>query len=416
MMIKKILLLFIIFITASYSSSHEVTKKKIDNILDDLPSSTKASVLVFNPFTEDTIFSLNPNESRIPASNTKLFTTATALSLMGGDYTLSTKILSDDKNLKDSVINGNIYIKGFGNSTFTDNDLDSLVNVIHQMGIVKITGDVIGDDSYFDDIYTRDDWIKDERANVKLPPVSALVINRNKKIVYKRYRRRTRRYVVYVKDPPKHAANLLKAKLKRHDIEVLGNSKKGITPSNTITIAKTDIKLGELIKLINKHSDNFLAECLFKTLGAVASGKQGNSFYATQAILNFIDDKGIYGEGTAVVDGSGISRYDQVTVRAIAGLLEKMYFDLTHFDDFYNSLSIAGVDGTLKHRLNDTDAANNFHGKTGTLNGVSSLSGYLKTSNGNELIICIIFEFKRGGASLHRRIQDEIIKSLAKEY
>lgn len=415
-MIKKIFFLFFIFITVSYSTSDEVVKKKIDNILNSLPSSTKASVIVFNPFTEDTIFSLNANESRIPASNTKLFTTATALSIMGGDYTLSTKILADDSDLSDSTINGNLYIKGYGNSTFTEDDLDSLVNLLYQMGVRKITGNVIGDDSYFDNIYTRDDWIRDEVANVKLPPVSALVINRNKRIVYKRYRRRTRRYVVYIKDPPLYAADLLKAKLRKHLIKVEGDSQKGITPLNASTLVKSDIILRELIKLINKHSDNYLAECLFKTIGAVASGKQGNSFYATQAILNFIDDKGIYGEGTSVVDGSGISRYDQVTVRAIAGLLEKMYFDLSHFDDFYNSLSIAGVDGTLKHRLKNTQAENNFYGKTGTLNGVSSLSGYLKTSSGNELVICIIFEFKRGGASLHRRIQDEIIESLAKEY
>ena len=90
-----------------------------------------------------------------------------------------------------------------------------------------------------------------------------------------------------------------------------------------------------------------------------------------------------------------------------------MYFDLAHFDDFYNSLSIAGVDGTLEHRLEGTKAENNFHGKTGTLNGVSSVSGYLTTDGGDDLIISIIFEFNRKGARYHRRIQDDIIKLLA---
>src|SRR3970282_1572047 len=108
-------------------------------------------------------------------------------------------------------------------------------------------------------------------------------------------------------------------------------------------------------------------------------------FYSTQAILNFIDDNAIYSTGTAVVDGSGISRFDQVTVGAIAGLLEKMYFDLANFEDFYNSLSIAGIDGTLKRRLRGTFADDNFRGKTGTLNGVSSLSGYLTCSGGGDL-------------------------------
>jgi D-alanyl-D-alanine carboxypeptidase len=104
-----------------------------------------------------------------------------------------------------------------------------------------------------------------------------------------------------------------------------------------------------LLQLINKNSDNFIAECLFKTIGAIASGAQGNSFYSTQAILRFIADNGIYSEGSAVVDGSGISRFNQITPGAIAGVLEKMYFDLTNYEDFYNSLSIAGVDGTLRY-------------------------------------------------------------------
>ncbi len=156
--------------------------------------------------------------------------------------------------------------------------------------------------------------------------------------------------------------------------------KMGETPLTAQLLLEEKIELRELIKIINKNSNNFLAECLFKTIGAVASSKQGNSFYSTQAILTFIEDNGIYSEGTSIVDGSGISRFDQITVGAIVGLLERMYFDIKNFDDYYNSLSIAGVDGTLNERMYNTTAENNFRGKTGTLNGVSSLSGYLETS------------------------------------
>ncbi len=90
-----------------------------------------------------------------------------------------------------------------------------------------------------------------------------------------------------------------------------------------------------------------------------------------------------------------------------------MYFDLKNFDDYYNSLSIAGVDGTLNERMYNTAAGNNFRGKTGTLNGVSSLSGYLETAGGDDLIISIIFEFERGRSNTYRSIQDEIIEILA---
>jgi D-alanyl-D-alanine carboxypeptidase/D-alanyl-D-alanine-endopeptidase (penicillin-binding protein 4) len=177
-------------------------------------------------------------------------------------------------------------------------------------------------------------------------------------------------------------------------------------------LTESAIELRELIKMINKHSDNFLAEGLFKTIGAESSKKQGNAFYATQAILDFIEDHGIYSTGTAVVDGSGISRYDQITPGAIVGLLEAMYFDIKNFNDFYNSLSLAGVDGTLGHRMIGSSAENNFHGKTGSLNGVTSLSGYLKTAAKDDLIVSLIFEFQQGGRDYYKSIEDDIIKAL----
>jgi D-alanyl-D-alanine carboxypeptidase/D-alanyl-D-alanine-endopeptidase (penicillin-binding protein 4) len=331
---------------------------------------------------------------------------------MGGDFVLNTKILTDDINPDDGVIDGNLYIKGYGNSLFTTEDLRSMVLELKAIGITQVNGKIIGDDSYFDDIYYRDDWITDEVANVKLPPVSALVIDNNKKIIQKRKRGRLRNYYTNIENPPLYVAQLLRKELIDEGINVALIAESGITPETALPISERGIELRELIKIINKESDNFLAECLFKTIGAVASGKQGNAFYSTQTILTYIDDNGIYSLGTAIVDGSGISRFDQVTVGAITGLLEKMYFDVANYDDFYNSLSIAGIDGTLRNRMYGTFAANNFHGKTGTLNGVSSISGYLTCDNGDDLIVSIFFEFSRNGSTFHRKIQDEIIETL----
>ncbi len=313
---------------------------------------------------------------------------------------------------RDGIINGSLYLKGYGNPLFNSSDLDLIVSKVKQMGITSITGDVIGDDSYFDDVYSRDDWITDEVANVKLPPISALVVDRNRSISYRKKRKRMVAYSVNIKDPPSNAALLLSSKLKAAGISCNGSSK-GITPANISPIYEHSLLLRNYISMVNKNSDNFMAECLFKIIGAESSGVEGNAFYSTQAILNFIDDNGIYKTGTSVVDGSGISRFDQVTAGAIGGLLEKMYFDIANFDDFYNSLSIAGVDGTLRHRLIGTAAEKNLHGKTGTLNGVSSLSGYVTNKKGDDLIVCFIFEFSRGGASMHKHVQDEIIRILA---
>ena len=444
------------------------SSKKLDNdfnsIINEIPKSTKASVFIYNPATEDTLFQKNISESMIPASNTKLFTTAAALNLMGSEFRLSTRIMSDDYNLSDGSIDGNIYIKGFGNALFSEKDLDSLVNEIYKMGIKKVTGNIIGDDTYFDNIYTRDDWITDERANVTLPPVSALIINKNKMILtlyannsigdnlgysispvtpftkinmnakvtkFRAYPRvsvkttengilinvtgglrkssRAYSYAVFADDPPMFAAFLLYGKLKNKGIEITGRAEKGKTPASATEINNSSIMLLSLLNLTNKNSDNYLAECLFKTIGAVYSNEVGNSFYATQAVLTFIDEKDIFTEGTSVVDGSGISRFNEITTGAIVGLLEVIYYDELLFNDYYNSLAILGRDGTLEKRLRRTAVVNNFRGKTGTLNGVTALSGYLTTSSGEDLIISIILEFKERGSGYHKNIEDKII-------
>ncbi len=412
MKLLKYLFITLLFTSFLLGSSKEEIRNKIDLILAKLPSSTKAGILIYNPLTEDTIYSLNHTISMIPASNTKLFTTATALSLLGGDFILYTKIFSSDSILTDGVVDGDLYIKGYGNSLFTNEDLDDMVDSIKEMGITKVTGKILGDDSYFDDVYTRDDWITDEVANVKLPPISAIVIDNNRKITRLKRRGRYRNYYVNIDNPPQYAAQLLREKLIEAGIVVESNADTGITPDDAVVISEKGVELRELIQFINKESDNFLAECLFKTIGAEASGEQGNAFYSTQTILTYIADNGIYAHGTAIVDGSGISRFDQITVGAVAGLLEKMYFDIANFEDFYNSLSIAGVDGTLKRRMQGTYAEDNFRGKTGTLNGVSSLSGYLTCKNGDDLVISIFFEFNRSGANFHRDIQNSIVESL----
>lgn len=406
--------LIILFICQSVSAlTKEELLNRINLILKKVPAGTNISLMIYNPLNQDTLLAEKHSLSMIPASVTKLFTTATALTLMGGDYKFSTVLLTDDSNIEDGIINGNLYLKGYGNPVFSDEDINVMVNKLIDIGIEQITGDVVGDDSYFDNIYIRDDWIPNEKANVKLPPISAIVLDRNQNIVKRKVGKRVRHYKHSVTNPPVFAADRLLNKLLKAGIVIEGKAISGIAPAQYFTLAESSSSLREVISLINKNSDNFLAEVLFKSIGAFASGKQGNSLYSQQTILSFIDENGIYKTGTSIVDGSGISRFDKVTLGAVTGLLEKMYFDLLHFDDFYNSLSIAGVDGTLRNRMKGTKAENNFRGKTGTLNGVTSISGYLTTVNDDELIVGIMFEFQRGSWNFYRRIQDEIIAVLA---
>ena len=149
-MIKSLKLLFLTFFLISnvlFATTLEAIQKKIDNALSVLPANCRVGMLIYDPLTRDTIFQMKPDASMIPASNTKLFTTAAALSYLGGDFKLSTKILIEKNNLKDGIVDGNLYIKGYGNSTFTHFDLDTMVTKLSSMGIKKISGDIVGDDS-----------------------------------------------------------------------------------------------------------------------------------------------------------------------------------------------------------------------------------------------------------------------------
>ncbi len=444
-------------------------KNRIEKVIDLIPNSTKTSVYIFNASTKEKVFAKNINEAMIPASNTKLFTTAAALHFMGAKHEISTKIFTDEEINENGVLEGNLYIKGFGHSTFTTKDLDSLITLIKLNGIKEIKGNIIGDDTYFDKLYTRDDWIIDERANVKLPPVSALVINKNQfvikldatgkigsKLKYSikpecsfiqvemsakvtkfrsrprirssfknnkikvkvtgglRKRRSKRSYVININNPPLYFALLLKEKLQKEGIKVHGNAIAEKAENNKVEVASIGIKVDSLITLINKNSNNYLAECLFKSLGAFYSSEEGNSFYATQAVLSAFEDEFIIDDETAVVDGSGISRFNTITTSSIIRLLNKVYNDGNLYENYYRSLAISGIDGTLKDRYISNFVRGNFHGKTGTLNGVTALSGYLTGKNNNTYIVSIIMEYRTKGSHFHKNIEDKILLELSR--
>ncbi len=461
---------FLLIVGITQAKNKEKINEEVSALLTGLPANTKVALLAINPLSGDTLYKKNIYRPMIPASNIKLFTTAVALKLMGPEYLISTKLLTDDPDLNDGSIDGNLYLKGFGNPLFSSKDLDSLVSYLDSLKIKKISGNIIGDDTFFDNIYSRDDWIIQENANVPLPPVSALVLNKNKfvlklnshrkvgkklkysvipdypfvkvnmrarvtkfrtrpRITYHteqsgfkikvtgglRKSRRKKYYAIFPDNPPLFAALALNEKILKKNIKVGGKPLTGSTKEFADEIASIDLPLKNLIAITNKNSDNFLAECLFKIIGANFSGDQGNSFYATQAVMSFIKENNIYSEGSSIVDGSGISRFNKITVAAIVDLLKSMYESKELFPDFLSSLAVAGTDGTLKERFRGSIVKNNFHGKTGTLNGVSAISGYLKTAKGNDVIISIIIEFNRKGANYYRHIQDKIIETLAEK-
>lgn len=460
-------LLFLLILSALNILNAQNLQSKITSLLSKLPSSTDYAVMIYDPMADDTIYAHNPTHPMIPASNTKLFTTIAAMNYIGADALVYTRILTDALMIDDGIIDGNIYLKGFGDPIFSYSKLESMVKKLADEGLRTVEGDVIADDTYYDNNYTRDDWILDEKANVDLPPVSALVLDDNSlsvRVTAKgkagtpvsvkinngfdfvtivnnatvttgrnsislkldtsgdnlrltvngklRARKYPVYYSVYFDDPPEITARIFKKTLEKYGIAVKGNAHKGEAPIPGTDLVDVNTPLLELIKLTNKNSDNYKAECLFKMVGANYSGKQGNSFYATQAILTMIDEMGIYEEGTEVVDGSGISRFNFVTVAAVTDMLKHVYFHETLYEEFKNTLSVSGTDGTLRKRINTRGLKGNFYGKTGTLRGVTALSGYLEKPDGTDLIVSIIIRYSKMGGRYHKNIEDQIIELL----
>ncbi|NUN07551.1 MAG: D-alanyl-D-alanine carboxypeptidase [Ignavibacteriaceae bacterium] len=419
-MIRRAIFIFLFIyssgLTQVYSKNPEL-KSKINEIFSRVPASTSVSVLILDPLDKDTIFALNPKEALVPASNIKLFTTVVAMNMYGPNYEIPTVLYSDTEPDDKGVINGNLYIKGFGNGLFDTKDLESFVEGLKSFGITRITGDILGDDSFLDNEYSRNDWLEDDNNAQLIPPVSALVLDRNRKTERRRIRRNRYRTVsVNIANPPAHAAQALLNSLKKNKITVLGTSGVGITPEDAFELGRVSVKMSDIVSIVNKRSDNFLAEILFKLIGRKKGQNENNGYFASQEIKRFLIENDIYANGTQIADGSGLSHYNFSSAASLTSLLEWVYINMDFYDSFITTLSVAGIDGTLGRRMSSISPAYKFYGKTGTLRGSTSVSGFLSSVYNRDLIVSILFQHNHGSGDFYKNIQDDVIKLLSSSF
>ena len=172
-------------------------------------------------------------------------------------------------------------------------------------------------------------------------------------------------------------------------------------------------KLSEIIKVINKGSQNFFAEQLLKTIGLEKLGL-GSVANGVTAVKEIFVDIGLNPDNIIMVDGSGLSHLNMVTPRQIVDLLKYMYSNKKVYADFYNSLPIAGVDGTLGNRMKNTTAENVVRGKTGYISYVRSLSGYAVTGDNEPIAFSMIANNFSVPVKLAENIQDLVCLRLTK--
>lgn len=223
--------------------------------------------------------------------------------------------------------------------------------------------------------------------------------------------RKTASYKYRMKSPPTVIAGMASERLRRYGISIGGLPGSGATPPRAKVIAETSRPLMEILRLVMKNSNNFLAEHVFKMIGGTA--RVGGST-AASAVARITARMAIanVGFGRCMVhDGSGLSRRNALSAEALAGILEAADNDRQVFEALYATMSIAGVDGTLRRRMKGTAAAGNAHGKTGTLRNASALAGYVTTRDGEMLCFALLMNGPNVGA--YRGAQDKVIAQLA---
>ncbi len=467
MKILKTIILLIILIGLDSTTAQNLQEQMQQILNSTLTNPDEYGIAIFSTNQNKFLFESNSEAMLLPASTTKLYTTSTAILFLDDEYTVNTEILTDDINLIDNSIDGNIFFKGYGDPTFTISNLQKMVNEIKSQGVKRINGNIIVDDSFFDEILFREEWIEDENLNVPLPAICATTIDKNsitlsvkgssrtnrKPIVSystnldyftitnsaKTTGRRTRlgtsvqqkndgekitltgtiprnrsaTIKVQIKNPPLFVGHLLRDLLLKNGIEFKGKILTQSSPELLNLLASNQTPLISLISEINKKSDNFFAEHLFKIIGANYTEGPGGAFDASQAIFTFLKSANLYEDEMSIVDGSGISRNNQFSAKALVRLLTYIYFTKNDFLPFYNSMSIAGVDGTMANRLIGTSAANNCRAKTGTLRGVTATAGYVRSKNNDLIIFSMNFNSLRRSSDFYRDTMDKIIDLLA---
>lgn len=398
-----------------------------------------------------TIFDKNADQRMRPASNMKLLTAAAVLDEFGQEHRFET-IVATDGQVKSGQLDGNVYLIGKGDPSLTYEDIQLLANQLHEQGIRKINGDIIADDTYFDrERYSEDTTWKDEsayygaaisaltvapdndhdtgtvkvivdanstsgRPEVGLVPETdyvtiqnnAVIVSDNEEAELEVTRTHGRNDIVIsgsvaageseqewvaVWEPTEYALQLFHDYVTASGISVKGTVKTAKAPADrTELLRKESAPLKELLLPFMKLSNNGHAEMFIKHIGS--NEQAGNWEDGIYQLGQYLDEIQLPKEQMVIRDGSGLSHVNGITARQLTTLLTEVK-EASWFPAFKTSLPVAGmkermVGGTLRNRFVDTALAGKIEAKTGTLTGVSSLSGYMETKSGKHVVFSIL--------------------------
>ncbi|HKV62344.1 MAG TPA: D-alanyl-D-alanine carboxypeptidase/D-alanyl-D-alanine-endopeptidase [Candidatus Acidoferrum sp.] len=429
-------------------------------------------LLIVDAESGETLYEQNADKYFVPASNMKLFTTALAMTKLGPEYRFRTTLESSGAISNEGVLNGDLALVGRGDPNLSNRKfpyelkeefdgpqeraLVELADALAAKGVKEISGDVIGDDSYFPRERYPNGWEIDDMVWEYGAAISAIVVDDNTValtlspgeqagepvqasvtpatpdftvenhvttsaadvksdltltrepgsnfVVVKGSlpaKTAPRKLVLAVEEPALHAAVLLKRMLEDRGIRVGGVSRARhdqaeVAGDPVILAEHTSVPLGDAVKLINKISQNLHTEMLLRTV-ARQNGPWATLDEMLKVPADFYATAGIEPADVIQTDASGLSRHDLVTPRAIVTLLSFAQKQ-PWFGPYYASLPVAGQDGTLEDRMKNTPAAGRIHAKTGSVEHVRTLSGFAETPGGRRLIFSFLSN-NQGGKS-----------------
>jgi D-alanyl-D-alanine carboxypeptidase/D-alanyl-D-alanine-endopeptidase (penicillin-binding protein 4) len=368
-----------------------VTPKLTKALRSPFVSTRQTAALAVSLQTGQVLFAQNESLPVLPASNEKLPVSWTALVQLGPTFRFHTDVVGTGA-LRGSTWDGNLVLKGYGDPTLTTTDLNRLAARVRAVGIRKVTGRVLGDESFFDERRAAPGW-KRGFLGLESPPLSALIVDRADGWPGL--------------SPPLLAAREFRAALVRQGVAVFGRPGLGTAPEEAQAMARDhSVRLQTLIHRMNRDSDNFYAEMLLKQLGTL-DGRVGTSARGGKVVIRTMEEAGIPVDGVRIVDGSGLSRLDRLTAAALVGVLRAGFTDPRIAQAFVDSLAVAARNGTLQNRLWNLRGV--VKGKTGTTNLACTLSGYV----GSSTVFAVLQNGEPVASWAARAAQDRFVTVLA---
>jgi len=420
------------------------------------------SVYIRDLNATDPMLVLNADKLRTPASTMKLLTTYAALKELGPNYSWRTEVWLRGE-LKNGVLDGDLVLKGYGDPFLVYENFWKLIKTLRDKGLQQINGDIVIDQSYFNLPKHNKAAFDGKAYRVYNAPASALMFNfqatrflfkpninktadanqSKKKSKSKKKQKLSGTVDITPLHRPKFSMNsdgtlLIKGKYaaacKQNFIlrtvtnpyqhvfnafrdfwldlrgTLKGNVKLGkVSPDDEIFHVYSSPTLGEQIRLINKWSNNVMTKQLLLTLGARKYSAPATWEKGRNAVLDILDENWIDTKGIRLENGSGLSRTAKITARQMGSLLETAFRDPL-MPEFMASMSLPGVDGTLVNRFRRDDLRGRSHLKTGTLDFVTSIAGYMLNRQGKRLVVVIQHNGKKAGAGRGAKIQDALLR------